>query len=203
MQAEEPMTVNEWRICLIEVRPIAYHPEQGQATNRTARKPRDPRGSVRTRFMFTLRRYEPADREAVEYLHVHAIQQAGAYLGRGPWDDDVYAIEEVYLKNRGEFLIGECDSQFVAMGALKRTSPERAEIKRMRVHPDYQGRGYGQLILDELEARARALGYQTLHLDTSILQIPAQRLYEKNGFREVGRDIYQDLEVILYEKQLS
>jgi len=135
-------------------------------------------------------------------LHVHAIQQTGAYLGRGPWDDDVYAIEEVYLKNRGEFLIGECDGLFVAMGALKRTSPERAEIKRMRVHPDYQGRGYGQLILDELEARARALGYQILHLDTSILQIPAQRLYEKNGFREVGRDIYQDLEVILYEKQL-
>jgi len=44
------------------------------------------------------------------------------------------------------------------------------------------------------------------------LQIPAQRLYEKNGFREVGRDIYQQhidkdtqqlLEVILYEKQLA
>jgi GNAT superfamily N-acetyltransferase len=153
--------------------------------------------------MFTLRRYTPADREAVAYLHVYAIQQTGAYLGRGPWDDDVYAIEEAYLKKQGEFLIGECDGLFLAMGALKRTSPERAEIKRMRVHPDYQGRGYGQLILDELEARASALGYQILHLDTSILQIPAQKLYEKNGFHEVGRDMYQDLEVILYEKQLS
>jgi len=153
--------------------------------------------------MFTLRRYKPADREAVAYLHVHAIQQTGAYLGRGPWDDDVYAIEEAYLSKQGEFLIGECDGLFVAMGALKRTSPERAEIKRMRVHPDYQGRGYGQLILEELEARASALGYQILHLDTSILQIPAQKLYEKNGFRAVGRDMYQNLEVILYEKQLS
>ena len=153
--------------------------------------------------MFTLRRYTPADREAVAYLHVHAIQQTGAYLGRGPWDDDVYAIEEAYLRNQGEFLIGECDGLLVAMGALKRTSPERAAIKRMRVHPDYQGRGYGQLILEELEARASALGYQILHLDTSILQIPAQKLYEKNGFRAVGRDMYQNLEVILYEKQLS
>jgi GNAT superfamily N-acetyltransferase len=153
--------------------------------------------------MFTLRRYTPADREAVAYLHVHAIQQTGAYLGRGPWDDDVYAIEETYLRNQGEFLIGECDGLFVAMGALKHTSPERAAIKRMRVHPDYQGRGYGQLILEELEARASALGHQILHLDTSILQIPAQKLYEKNGFHEVGRDMYQDLEVILYEKQLS
>ncbi len=153
--------------------------------------------------MFTLRRYTPADQEAVAYLHVYAIQQTGAYLGRGPWDDDVYAIEEAYLKKQGEFLIGECDGLFVAMGALKCTSPERAEIKRMRVHPDYQGRGYGQLILDELEVRACALGYQTLHLDTSILQLPAQKLYEKNGFHEVGRDMYQDLEVILYEKQLG
>src|ERR1700693_88844 len=100
--------------------------------------------------MFTLRRYTSADREAVEYLHVHAIEQAGAYLGRGPWDDDVYAIEETYLNNQGEFLIGEQDGLFVAMGALKRTSPERAEIKRMRVHPEYQGRGYGQRILEEL-----------------------------------------------------
>jgi ribosomal protein S18 acetylase RimI-like enzyme len=161
--------------------------------------------------MFTLRRYTSADQEAVEHLHVLAMQQTGAYLGRGPWDDDVYAIEEAYLKKRGEFLIGECDGLFVAMGALKYTSPERAEIKRMRVSSEYQGRGYGQRILEELEARARALGYQILHLDTSILQIPAQKLYEKNGFREVGRDSYrqaigkdssQQLEVILYEKQL-
>ena len=153
--------------------------------------------------MFTLRRYTPADREAVEYLHVYVIQQTGAYLGRGPWDDDVYAIEETYLNNQGEFLIGEWDGVFVAMGAFHRTSPERAEIKRMRVHPDYQGRGLGQIILNELEARARAMGYTTLHLDTSILQVPARKLYEKNGFREVGRDKYQDLEVILYEKQLE
>ena len=153
--------------------------------------------------MFSLRRYRPADMEAVEYLHVHAIQQTGAYLGRGPWDDDVYTIEEAYLNNQGEFLIGEWDGVFVAMGALHRTSAERSEIKRMRVRSDYQGRGLGQLILSELESRARALGYKTLHLDTSVLQVPAQRLYEKNGYREVGRDVYQGLEVILYEKELG
>ncbi|HEY7127345.1 MAG TPA: GNAT family N-acetyltransferase [Ktedonobacterales bacterium] len=167
--------------------------------------------------MFTLRRYTPADQEAVEALHVLAMQQTGAYLGRGPWDDDVYAIEAVYLQQQGEFLIGECDGLFVAMGALKRTTPERAEIKRMRVQAEYQGRGYGQRILEALEARARTLGYRVLHLDTSILQLPAQKLYEKHGFREVGRDRYKQahpfgetgqgtfqlLEVILYEKQLG
>jgi ribosomal protein S18 acetylase RimI-like enzyme len=161
--------------------------------------------------MFSIRRYTPADQAAVEHLHVFALQQTGAYLGRGPWDDDIYAIEQTYLDNGGEFLIGEHDGLFVAMGALKRTSPDRAEIKRMRISPDYQGRGYGQRMLTELEARARDLGYHTLHLDTSILQIAAQKLYEKNGYHEVGRthlaqhrdkDTQQLLEVILYEKTL-
>lgn len=152
--------------------------------------------------MLTIRRYKPADREAIEYLHVFALQQTGAYLGRGPWDDDLYAIEEAYLNNHGEFLVGECDGVTVAMGALHRTTPTRAEIKRMRVHPDYQGRGFGQLILNELEARARTLGYTTLHLDTSVVQLAALRLYEKNGYHEVGREMKKQLECILYEKEL-
>lgn len=162
--------------------------------------------------MLVLRCYTPADQETVEHLHIAVLQQTGAYLGRGPWDDDMYAIEETYLNNGGEFLIGECNGRVVSIGALKRTSEIRAEIKRMRVHPDYQRRGYGQRILKELEARARVLGYQILHLDTSFLQIPAQKLYEKNGFCEVGRDSYQQqvgqdryqpLEVILYEKEIA
>jgi ribosomal protein S18 acetylase RimI-like enzyme len=153
--------------------------------------------------MFTMRRYTPTDQAAVEFLHVYAIQQTGAYLGHGPWDEDIYAIEENYLNRQGEFLIGEWDGVFVAMGAFRRTTPERAEIKRMRVHPDYQGRGFGQIILRELEDRARALGYKTLHLDTSVLQIPAQKLYQKNGYHEVGRENHRGLEVILYEKQLE
>ena len=153
--------------------------------------------------MLTIRRYTPADQAAVEFLHVFAIEQAGAYLGRGPWDDDLYAIEEHYLNNHGEFLIGEIDGRLVAMGAFRCTSPMRAEIMRMRVHPDFQGQGLGQRILTELENRARARGYTTLHLHTSTVQIPAQKLYEKHGFREVGRELYHGLQIILYEKALG
>src|SRR2546428_905311 len=153
--------------------------------------------------MLDIRRYHSADHDEVWNLHVLGLQLVGAYLGNGPWDNDLHAIEDVYLHNRGEFLVGIYERRIVAMGAFRKTSEELAEIKRMRVHPDFQGRGFGQIILDELETRARAMGYKTLHLDTSVLQVPAQKLYEKNGFREVGRDIYHQLEVILYEKQLT
>ena len=73
----------------------------------------------------------------------------------------------------------------------------------MRVLPEYQGRGFGQIILTKLEARARALGYKTLHLDTGVVQVPAQKLYEKNGYLRIGTDRFGDVDVILYEKQLA
>lgn len=153
--------------------------------------------------MLTIQRYTPADQATVEFLHVFAMQAVGAYLGRGPWDDDLYAIKDHYLDGQGEFLLGEIEGRIVAMGAFRRTSPERAEIMRMRVHPDYQGQGFGHRILDELETRARASGYSALHLHTSTVQVPAQQLYKKHGFREVGREMYHGLQIILYEKSLS
>lgn len=89
------------------------------------------------------------------------------------------------------------------MGALRKTSNILAEVKRMRVHPDYQGNGYGQKIYECLKVKANELGYKKLHLDTTTKQLPAQRLYEKFGFKEVQRKIIKDLELIFYEKYLN
>jgi len=153
--------------------------------------------------MLEIRRYQASDYDEVWNLHILALQHVGAYLGSGPWDNDLLHIEQVYLHNRGEFLVGTIDERIIAMGAFRKTSDERAEIKRMRVHPDFQGRGYGQIILDELERRAKTAGYTLLHLDTSIVQIAAQKLYMKNGYRETGREIHGGLECILFEKSIA
>ena len=58
-------------------------------------------------------------------------------------------------------------------------------------------------MLSELEIRARARGYTTLHLHTSTVQVAAQNLYEKLGYHEVGREMFQQFENILYEKVLG
>jgi ribosomal protein S18 acetylase RimI-like enzyme len=153
--------------------------------------------------MLEIRRYQASDYDEVWNLHVLGLQHVGAYLGEGPWDNDLRQIEQAYLLNRGEFLVGTIDGRIVAMGAFRKTSDERAEIKRMRVHPDFQGRGYGQMILDELERRAKAAGYTILHLDTSVVQVAAQKLYIKNGYTETGRETHGGLECILFEKRIA
>ena len=152
--------------------------------------------------MMEIRRYQPPDHDAVCELHKAALLAVSAYAD-GPWNADLDQIQAVYLDNRGEFLVGTLQGRVVAMGALKRTGPDRAEIKRMRVHPDCQRRGYGQVILAALETRARELGYSVLHLDTTVLQVAAQCFYAKNGFREVRRGKLAGFDCIFFEKQFG
>jgi GNAT superfamily N-acetyltransferase len=152
--------------------------------------------------MLTIRRYQPSDHAAVRDLHKTALLAASAYLGGCAWDADLDQIEAVYLNGSGEFLIGTLQDRVVAMGALRRTDPDRAEVKRMRVHPDFQRRGFGQAIFTALEKRARELGYCVLHLDTAVVLVGAQHFYAKNGFKEVRRGQLGGLDCIFYEKQI-
>ena len=147
-----------------------------------------------------IRRYEPGDKRAVRRLHDDALNEVGAHLGTGPWDEDLNDIEGVYLGSGGEFLVGILEGDVAAMGAIKRDSPDVAEVRRMRVRPDLQGRGYGQAMLDALHCRAAGLGYSTLHLDTTVQQRVARRLYLKNGYREVGRGSIGPFDCIYYER---
>lgn len=148
----------------------------------------------------SIRRYEPRDHKAVWNLHVTALREVGAYLGEGKWDEDLHNIEGAYLEDGGEFLIGEVDGELAAMGALKKTAADSAEIKRMRVASSFQGRGFGERMLFLLEKRAMEMGYSLLHLDTSLGQIAARSLYGKHGYREVRRGKIGHLECVFMEK---
>lgn len=153
--------------------------------------------------MIAIRRYCADDHDVVWELHNVALACIQAHAGINAWDDDLNQVEDVYINAGGEFYVGELDGEIVAMGALKRDSDDRAEVKRMRVHPDHQRKGYGQMILSALENRAKALGFSVLFLDTAVIQEAARGLYEKNGFRETGRQKIGDFDVVLYEKLLG
>ena len=151
--------------------------------------------------MLEIRRYQAADNTAVWELHRLALKDTGAYFP-GKWNDDLNDIQNHYLQNGGEFLVGTLDGKIVAMGAFRKKSATMAEIKRMRVLPEYQRTGFGQMILTQLEAKAMQFGYRELCLDTTTLQTAAQKMYEKNGFIATGRGQVPPFEVIYYQKSL-
>jgi GNAT superfamily N-acetyltransferase len=153
--------------------------------------------------VLTIRRYQPEDQEAVWSLHNLGLEQAEAHAGEGPWDDDLGQIESAYLSGGGEFLVGVLEGRVVAMRALRRRSAEVAEVKRMRVHPDVQRRGFGRAILVALERRARDLGYLELVLETTTRQQAAIALYQGHGFVQTGRTTVAGMATLLFTKRLD
>jgi len=150
-----------------------------------------------------VRRYRPSDLEAVKHLHRIGLEANGSYIGSGSWEEDLDTIEATYLKG-GDFFVGYVGEELVAMGALKRIDDMTAEIKRMRTHPDFWGKGYGRAMLERLEERARELGYRRMILDTGEKNVRAQELYEKNGYKKIKRERkpYLPFDSIYYEKSL-
>jgi GNAT superfamily N-acetyltransferase len=72
----------------------------------------------------------------------------------------------------------------------------------MAVHPDWQGKGVGRLILKEAEAQARAWPCDAIRLDAWNADAGAGPFYAKCGFRETGRVTYRQAPLVYYEMVL-
>jgi ribosomal protein S18 acetylase RimI-like enzyme len=57
----------------------------------------------------------------------------------------------------------------------------------MWLHPDVRGLGVGTRLLDRLEAAAREAGHREIRLDTNERLTEAIALYERAGYRRIGR----------------
>ncbi len=59
-------------------------------------------------------------------------------------------------------------------------------VKKVMVHPDFQGRGYGTYLMTEIERAARAMGLHLLTLDCRG-GTGNDEFYKKSGYVEYGR----------------
>jgi DNA-binding MarR family transcriptional regulator len=88
------------------------------------------------------------------------------------------------------YVLATSDGEPVAYGGI-RPAPavdERTiEIKRMWVHPGWRGAGLGSRMLRHLEALAGGRGATRLVLDTNEVLAEAIAMYERAGYRRVGR----------------
>jgi len=148
-------------------------------------------------------RYRPEYQEPMLELHRGAIE--GFALGMSQQQDeaDLMAVEEVYLRNGGEFLVGLVGDRLVAMGGFKWLSEGLAELRRMRIAPGLQGRGYGTTLLRELERRAFQSGVRMLWLQTARQRPLTLQFYRKHGYQETGRGFYGAVETVRFSKTLD
>ena len=135
-----------------------------------------------------------------------ALRNTGAFVETNHsrnWDSDLDDIATVYLSAGGEFLVGEINDVIVAMGGVRLNDDGSATLKRMRVHPRFQRRGYGRELLRLLEEAARQRGVRRIVLDTLPVQSAALALYLSNGYLETHRGERDGIELVFMDKSLT
>jgi DNA-binding MarR family transcriptional regulator/predicted GNAT family N-acyltransferase len=120
---------------------------------------------------------EPRAREAVGRYFAEIGRRFGFDPAGEPDKDAKYLVPPT-----GLFLVAVSDGTPVACGGVQTIGPRVGELKRMWVHDDWRGAGLGSRLLRTLEDRARALGHQTLRLDTNKALTEAVSMYERAGY---------------------
>jgi len=121
---------------------------------------------------------------------VEAMESYFAELDRrfpNGFDAGPAAVGDLVAATGGAFVLATSEGRPVACGGIRFLAEDVGEIKRMWVHHEWRGAGLGARLLRHLEVTARDLGYRTIRLDTNRTLIEAIAMYERAGYRPIGR----------------
>jgi acetyltransferase len=124
-----------------------------------------------------------------------AVTRAGGAVGfvADAPEEDIRAAAEQAIEDvragREQLFVLDADGELVGAVFLRRgpkaTVRHRADVVRLMVHPDLQGRGWGKALLDTVVAHATTIGLEQLLLAArGGTTLP--EFYEKQGWTQVG-----------------
>ena len=99
-----------------------------------------------------------------------------------PWTEGIFRD---CLGNGQECWLLLCSDQNVGHGILSVAAGE-SHLLNVCVHPDFQGHGFGRILVEHLLERARTGEASTIFLEVRPSNVAACELYDKLGFNEVG-----------------
>ncbi|MBC7696572.1 MAG: GNAT family N-acetyltransferase [Burkholderiales bacterium] len=120
---------------------------------------------------------------------------------RKPWgkpkdtatDDDEFAAVNAYIELEGEV---------IACGRLQDNGRGIGQIRYMAVHPDYQGKGLGKLIVLKLEEEAKKHSINTIELQA---RDNAREFYRSQNYtvKETSFKLWDIIQHYLMTKKLQ
>ena len=156
-----------------------------------------------------------SDAAALAALHSAVAEDLTRRFGRGFWSSappERAILNDMRRPKFCRILIARSDSDRIiaalrlatkkpwAINAAYFTKVTRPlYLTGLAVHPDFQRRGVGRLMLREAEAAARAWPAGAVRLDAFDANAGAGAFYTKCGFREVARVTYKQDPLIYFE----
>lgn len=147
-------------------------------------------GSERARLALESWVRRPSSEYAIERIRGAFDEDvlAGIYVGIGGADlavcrkaDAVAAFKAAGSDGRAAL----SERLIQRRGLFPQVTDDEFYLSNVGVAASHRGTGLGRRLLDAYLSDGRAAGYSRFRLDVNAENIPAQRLYESSGFREV------------------
>ncbi|MEQ1920877.1 MAG: GNAT family N-acetyltransferase [Pyrinomonadaceae bacterium] len=155
----------------------------------------------------SIRQATPDDAKLLTDLSYTTFWDAFAHHPKNAPDDlahymrQAFTIEQIAVElgdDKTIFLIAELDDKPAGYAKLIVESIEEGitaenpiELSRLYSHQEYLGKGVGQNLMDACFDLAKSHDHDVMWLGVWEYNPRAQRFYEKNGFREVGKHTFQ------------
>jgi len=129
------------------------------------------------------------DRTVIVRLVFAALTEHGLKPDPGGTDADLQDIAANYFAGGSAFdLLVDGSGQVVGSVGLCRISDSTCELRKMYLAPGVRGGGRGRRLLEHALARASALGFRRVVLETASVLRTAIALYERFGFQRYAAD---------------
>jgi ribosomal protein S18 acetylase RimI-like enzyme len=129
----------------------------------------------------TIRSFEPHDQEAVSRLYTQGL--LAGQIAPNDTGADIENIREAYFDDpRHHFWVAVVDDRVEGMIGVASDEPHTAEIRRLRVSPEFQSTDLGTMLLETAIAHCKRHGYLKVRLDTRFERTAALGMFDRAGF---------------------
>ena len=129
----------------------------------------------------------PRELAAVRAIFLEYEKGTGISLCFQGFEQEVATLPGKYAPPAGRLHLAVDGGDIIGCIALRALDPAICEMKRLYVRPSHRGRGVGRMLAARLIEDARAIGYDTMRLDTLETWVPAVELYRSLGFQPTTR----------------
>jgi len=118
------------------------------------------------------------------HSHIKQVAQLEKTCFSDPWSENSIASE---LDNNLSYWLVAVDGDLVTGYIGSQTVMGETDMMNVAVHPDYRRNGIAEQLVKCLVEDLKRKQSRSLTLEVRASNLPAQKLYEKLGFSQIGR----------------